>query len=103
MLPTVYEGLHTLAATGKGLNDLSVPVWVEGDNNLVFRMELGRGDAPGSVVAVGGAGRTALQEGARRAGAKGEGEEAEEEVPAPILEAEEPEEQEEEPDQGSRR
>lgn len=99
-LPTVYEGMHTLAANGKGFNDLSAPVWVEGGNNLVFRMELGRGDSPGSVVSVGGAGRTALQEGARRAGGKEEADEAEEEVTAPVLVAEKPEEEEEEePDQ----
>lgn len=97
-LPTVYEGLHTLSATGKGLNDLSAPVWVEGGNNLVFRMELGRGDSSGSVVAVGGAGRTALEEGARRAGGKEEGDEPEEELVAPPAVVDKPEE-EEEPDQ----
>jgi acetyltransferase-like isoleucine patch superfamily enzyme len=66
-LPTVFEGLHTLGAKAKGYNDLEAPIWVAGGNNLVFRMELGRGSARGEVIAVGGAGKSALQKGAEEA------------------------------------
>lgn len=103
-LPTVFEGLHTLSGTAKGYNDLSVPLWVAGGNNLVFRMELGRRPAKGEVVAVGGAGRQALAEGARRAGPTQDAEgEIEEGIEEGIEEAEpliEPEQnvEEEEPD-----
>jgi hypothetical protein len=84
-LPTVYEGQHTLGATAKGYNDLTAPVWVSGGNNLVFRLELGRGGSTGSVAAVGGAGSTALKEGSRRAAAEAMPESEDTEESEPVL------------------
>jgi hypothetical protein len=102
VMPTVYEGLHTISASAKGYNDLSQPIWVDGGNNLVFKLELGRGDEKGSVTAVGGAGRSALEEGKRRAGASVDDEETEEtgkREEVADLPPEEVDEPEEEPDE----
>lgn len=89
-LPAVYEGLHVLEAKAKGYNDLEVPVYVSGGDGLVFRVELGRGDDLGDVVAVGGAGKTALAKGreaAREAGKGGAEPDEEEDEPKPKAKA----------------
>ncbi len=117
-LPAVYEGLHTLGATLKGYTDAEAPIAVGDGDAMVFKVKLSRGDE-GEVEGVGGAGKRALQEGAKQKSAaepkivedegplkdvKIEEEEPEEEpaeVEAPEDEPEEEPEEPEEPDEGA--
>lgn len=62
-LPSVYEGQHTIGATLKGYDDAEAPIQVRGGDNLVFKIELARGDDDSVVKAVGGAGSEALAKG----------------------------------------
>ncbi|MBM4393626.1 MAG: PEGA domain-containing protein [Deltaproteobacteria bacterium] len=64
-LPAVYEGLHTLGATLKGYTDAEAPIAVGDGDAVAFTVRLSRGDR-GEVEGVGGAGKRALQEGARQ-------------------------------------
>lgn len=64
-LPSVYAGLHTIGASAKGYTPVEVPIQVGDGDDLVFKIELGRGDMDGDVTAVGGAGKVALQNGAK--------------------------------------
>ena len=66
-LPSVYEGIHTIGATAKGYSKLEVPIEVGDGDDLVFKISLSRGDMDGEVKAVGGAGKVALDNGARSA------------------------------------
>lgn len=102
-LPSVYEGRHTIGARAKGYNDVEATVDVGGGDGLVFRIELGRGDDAGNIVAVGSAGKTALARGAKAEdGGDAEDEEDEEDAALkdkPDAREEEPEaEPEEEPE-----
>jgi hypothetical protein len=64
-LPSVYEGEHTLGARLKGYNDAEATIVVAGGDNLMFSVELARGDNDSEVKGVGGAGRASLSEGAK--------------------------------------
>ncbi|MBM4365605.1 MAG: PEGA domain-containing protein [Deltaproteobacteria bacterium] len=116
-LPAVYEGLHTLGASLKGYTDAEAPIAVGDGDAMVFKVKLSRGDE-GEVEGVGGAGKRALQEGAKQKSAtepkiveddeplKDERPQDDEEEPeaAPVDEAEpeeEPEAPEEELDEGA--
>ena len=65
-LPSVYEGEHTLSAELKGYTPVEALVVVGDGDDLVFGIELGRGERDSAVSGVGGAGRAALAEGAAR-------------------------------------
>lgn len=65
-MPSVYEGEHTLSAELKGYNPVEALIVVSDGDDLVFGIELGRGDNDSEVTGVGGAGRAALAEGAAR-------------------------------------
>ncbi|GDX82196.1 hypothetical protein LBMAG42_40070 [Deltaproteobacteria bacterium] len=90
-LPSVYEGQHTLGATLKGYDDAEAPIQVRGGDNLVFKIELARGDDDSVVKAVGGAGSEALAKGkanvATSAGEPDDAEEPDEEEPEPVVKA----------------
>lgn len=88
-LPSVYEGQHTIGATLKGYDDAEAPIQVRGGDNLVFKIELARGDDDSVVKAVGGAGSEALAKGKANVAA-GEPDdvdavEPDEEVPEPVV------------------
>ena len=65
-LPSVYEGEHTIGASLKGYTTVEAMIVVGDGDDLVFGIELARGDRDSSVTGVGGAGRAALSEGAAR-------------------------------------
>ncbi len=88
-LPSVVEGRHTIGARAKGYNDVEATVDIGSGDGLVFRIELGRGDDAGDIVAVGAAGKTALALGAK---APDEGDEPDEPDEPEAKPAEEPDE-----------
>ncbi len=109
-LPAVYEGLHTIGASLKGYTDAEAPIAVGDGDAMVFKVKLFRGDE-GEVEGVGGAGKRALQDGAKQKSAaepqivedEGPLEDVkadDEEAPVDAEEPEEPEEP-EEIDEGS--
>lgn len=65
-MPSVFEGEHVLAAELKGYNSVEALIVVGDGDDLVLSIELGRGDKDSEVSGLGGAGRAALAEGAKR-------------------------------------